>query len=510
MSKLSLSPFDLPSPALAHFNRVAGSQSGQDKLFMVYQCGSDGYLERATLPGLVSCETPAHPLTMSLQTPRTSSLLRSTRSVSVTRHGGTWPCGSRSFARPSRTHERCASPLASLSCDGSTDAPRCTRQLPPLRHLPHHLVGPIAERPGEPAQGQADPPAAEAPSLVDADVLPARAPLYVTRLNRRAVVTCWLTPAGRLPRRQGRLQDQPEAHWRDCRLVVPLLGRLRRPARHSLTPLTPSRARADSPCLRTYRQIFTIRRSFQLVREERATVLRANRERIRKGDTSPESVKLEKDQLRVLANKERDLKLDCWVQAGYLPLTAHWCVTYLLSRKEGRPDNIAHAGPSRAASCRTTSGSGSAARWRPCLASRESGGARRRAPSAWFVIELSASQDAGVRRREQDPYSKSQSSKQLGPSDRASLANFRYPSDSAVLVQAVAHAKLAVVGREAREGEAADTRSGDVAASSRLEAASVSNRAGEERQSWWKEVRKMPSRLGAADDEARQGVENRV
>lgn len=74
------------------------------------------------------------------------------------------------------------------------------------------------------------------------------------------------------------------------------------------------------------------------MREERATVLRANRERIRKGDTSPESVKLEKDQLRVLANKERDLKLDCWVQAGYLPLTAHWCVTYLLSRNERRPD----------------------------------------------------------------------------------------------------------------------------------------------------------------------------
>lgn len=38
--KLSLSPFALPSPALAHFNRVAGSQSGQDKLFMVYQCAS--------------------------------------------------------------------------------------------------------------------------------------------------------------------------------------------------------------------------------------------------------------------------------------------------------------------------------------------------------------------------------------------------------------------------------------------------------------------------------------
>lgn len=37
-SSLSLSPFDLPSPGLAHFNRLVGSQSGQDKLFMVYSC----------------------------------------------------------------------------------------------------------------------------------------------------------------------------------------------------------------------------------------------------------------------------------------------------------------------------------------------------------------------------------------------------------------------------------------------------------------------------------------
>lgn len=37
-SKLSLSPFDVPSATLAHFNRVAGSTSGQDKIFMIYAC----------------------------------------------------------------------------------------------------------------------------------------------------------------------------------------------------------------------------------------------------------------------------------------------------------------------------------------------------------------------------------------------------------------------------------------------------------------------------------------
>lgn len=40
VSKLSLSPFDVPSPVLAHFNRIAGSTSGQDKIFMVYACTS--------------------------------------------------------------------------------------------------------------------------------------------------------------------------------------------------------------------------------------------------------------------------------------------------------------------------------------------------------------------------------------------------------------------------------------------------------------------------------------
>jgi len=39
-SGLSLSPFAMPSPVLAHFVRVTGSQSGQDRLFMVYQCAS--------------------------------------------------------------------------------------------------------------------------------------------------------------------------------------------------------------------------------------------------------------------------------------------------------------------------------------------------------------------------------------------------------------------------------------------------------------------------------------
>lgn len=36
VSKLSLNPFAKPSAGLAHLNRIMGSQSGQDKLFMAY------------------------------------------------------------------------------------------------------------------------------------------------------------------------------------------------------------------------------------------------------------------------------------------------------------------------------------------------------------------------------------------------------------------------------------------------------------------------------------------
>jgi len=54
VSKFSLSPFDVPSPVLAHFNRIAGSTSGQDKIFMVYACLSPLFLSPFSLLLLLS------------------------------------------------------------------------------------------------------------------------------------------------------------------------------------------------------------------------------------------------------------------------------------------------------------------------------------------------------------------------------------------------------------------------------------------------------------------------
>jgi len=61
----------------------------------------------------------------------------------------------------------------------SVTHPHSRSQLPHLRHLPDHSVGPVAQRPGAPAQGQAAPHAPEAPVPVDDPLLPARALLYV-------------------------------------------------------------------------------------------------------------------------------------------------------------------------------------------------------------------------------------------------------------------------------------------------------------------------------------------
>lgn len=78
--------------------------------------------------------------------------------------------------------------------------------------------------------------------------------------------------------------------------------------------------------MRSRSQIFHIRRSFQLLSLERTRVVRAARERVRSGSATSEELQREKADLQRLAAQEKSLKNDCWVQAGYLPLTAHWCV----------------------------------------------------------------------------------------------------------------------------------------------------------------------------------------
>lgn len=60
--------------------------------------------------------------------------------------------------------------------------------------------------------------------------------------------------------------------------------------------------------------------------------MRAARERVRTGSATSEDLQREKADLQRLAAQEKSLKNDCWVQAGYLPLTAHWSVCALRLR----------------------------------------------------------------------------------------------------------------------------------------------------------------------------------
>lgn len=107
------------------------------------------------------------------------------------------------------------------------------------------------------------------------------------------------------------------------------------------------------------RQIFHIRRSFQLLGEERTRVVRAARERVRTGSATSDELQREKADLQRLAAQEKSLKNDCWVQAGYLPLTAHWYALLPPSRDYCHidPHQGALAGLCRAAFCPTTLGS---------------------------------------------------------------------------------------------------------------------------------------------------------
>jgi hypothetical protein len=74
-------------------------------------------------------------------------------------------------------------------------------------------------------------------------------------------------------------------------------------------------------------QIIKIRRLFTLLSHDRAALVRSTRERVRAGESvTPEAVEEEKLAMKALAKRREDLKRDCWVQAGYAPLTIHWYV----------------------------------------------------------------------------------------------------------------------------------------------------------------------------------------
>ncbi|BGP56487.1 hypothetical protein JCM8202v2_004107 [Rhodotorula sphaerocarpa] len=228
-SKLSLSPFAPPSSALAHFNRVAGSQAGQDKLFMVYQ----SYVAVAALTSKRFGNKARANLAMRIEK------LRATISDARTlyRLFGIFPIIS--WAK---------------SLNDPATQPKDKQQLLfnkiqawsmllyyPLEHC-YYLAG----------KGVFN--------------------LSPARIGNIAVWSC--------------------RFW----------------------------------AVYVVMQVLHIRRSFQLLAEERTRVVRAARERVRTDSATSEDLQREKADLQRLAAQEKSLKNDCWVQAGYLPLTAHWSI----------------------------------------------------------------------------------------------------------------------------------------------------------------------------------------
>lgn len=94
----------------------------------------------------------------------------------------------------------------------------------------------------------------------------------------------------------------------------------------ALTEKSGIRLAGTNPHLPPARQIFHIRRSFKLLSQEKQQILRSTRQRVASGKHDAETADADKRQLRALEQKKLDLQNDCWVQAGYLPLTAHWYV----------------------------------------------------------------------------------------------------------------------------------------------------------------------------------------
>lgn len=228
-SKLSLSPFALPSPALAHFNRVAGSQSGQDKLFMVYQYAA--YVAVAAL-------------------------------------------NSKRFGNKARA-------------DLAMRIEKLRATIADARTL-YRLFGIF-------------PIIAWAQSLNDPATQPKdKQHLMIQKLQAWSMLLYY-----------------PLEH------LYYLAGKgvfKISPARIGTIAVWSCRFWAAYVVL----QIFHIRRSFQLLSLERTRVVRAARERVRSGSATSEELQQEKADLQRLAAQEKSLKNDCWVQAGYLPLTAHW------------------------------------------------------------------------------------------------------------------------------------------------------------------------------------------
>ncbi|GAA5907892.1 hypothetical protein JCM8208_001978 [Rhodotorula glutinis] len=228
-SGLSLSPFSMPSPVLAHFVRVSGSQSGQDRLFMVYQYAAHIVVAALNSKRLQS-KTNAD---LALRVEKLRATISDARVLY--RIFGIFPIiqWAQSLNDPSRQpKDKQLLTLQRLQCLSMI-------LYYPLEHF-YYLAG----------KG-----------------------IFKVAPQRIGQIAVW-----------------------SCRFWAAYV----------------------------VLQIFHIRRSFQLLRQSRSALIRSTRERVRAGNTAPEVVQDEKAQLAALVKQEKNLKRDCWVQAGYLPLTAHW------------------------------------------------------------------------------------------------------------------------------------------------------------------------------------------
>lgn len=177
VAKLSLSPFDVPSATLAHFNRVAGSTSGQDKIFMVYACKSMCPLSIPPFTSLTvrtrgyRCRSCCHcrPEVSSIDEQDQARPRRKDRKI-ARRHLGrsSFVCSallSRSarVAFPSLTFR-----VTSISCPGKVSS---------LRPLPDHSMGSVAQRSRDATERSSTLVDSTPPGLVNAPLLPSRAHL---------------------------------------------------------------------------------------------------------------------------------------------------------------------------------------------------------------------------------------------------------------------------------------------------------------------------------------------
>lgn len=240
-SKLSLSPFALPSATLSHFNRVAGSTSGQDKLFMVYAYA-------------------AHVVVAALKSKRLATKTRIDLAERIEKLRG--------VISDARVLYRLFGLFPIISWAQSLNDPAT-----------------------QPKDGQ----------LLLIQRLQAWSMLLYYPLEH----TYYLAGKGVFkiqPKRIGQL-----VIW-SCRFWAAYV----------------------------VLQILHIRRSFVLLSRERASILHAARHRVAShglsSSLSPDkptlglesSVESDRVRLEAIQVQRRALRQDCWVQAGYLPLTAHW------------------------------------------------------------------------------------------------------------------------------------------------------------------------------------------